>query len=271
MTGSVVAAARAFDAIADRFDERFSPWRSVAAQRNAVRADLLAAFPPGATLIDIGGGTGEEAAWLADHGRQVLMTDAAPNMVRVATSKFAHRPLARAQVAAAEDFEHLAAARADESLFDGAYSNFAALNCVTELGPFARGLARMVRPGAPALLVLFGTACPGEVLVEGLRGRPRAMFRRLARGDVPARLGGHAFSVRYHRRRDVVAALQPWFTLRARRGIGVLVPPSAAEPWISRHPRLLGALEWTDRVVSRRCAGLGDHVLYHFVRTDVAA
>ena len=92
-----------------------------------------------------------------------------------------------------------------------------------------------------------------------------------ARGDVPARLGGHAFSVRYHRRRDLVAALQPWFTLRARRGIGVLVPPSAAEPWISRHPRLLGALEWTDRVVSRRCAGLGDHVLYHFVRTDVAA
>ena len=34
------AAAAAFDAIAERFDERFTPWLSVAAQRRAVRAAL---------------------------------------------------------------------------------------------------------------------------------------------------------------------------------------------------------------------------------------
>jgi len=47
----------------------------------------------------------------------------------------------------------------------------------------------------------------------------------------------------------------------------VTVPPSAAEPWISHQPRLLGAMETIDRVLSRPLALLGDHVLYQFRRT----
>jgi hypothetical protein len=49
------------------------------------------------------------------------------------------------------------------------------------------------------------------------------------------------------------------------------VPPSAAEPWISRHPGLLGLLKAADRVATRPLAGLGDHVLYRFVRTNEPA
>jgi hypothetical protein len=61
--------------------------------------------------------------------------------------------------------------------------------------------------------------------------------------------------------------LAPDFRLRARKGIGVAVPPSAAEPWISQHPRLLDALERADRAIARPLAALGDHVLYRFERT----
>jgi hypothetical protein len=63
--------------------------------------------------------------------------------------------------------------------------------------------------------------------------------------------------------------MQPWFRAAGRRGIGVFVPPSAAEPWISRHPRLLSALEAMDREVAGALAPLGDHVLYRFDRTSV--
>jgi hypothetical protein len=49
-------------------------------------------------------------------------------------------------------------------------------------------------------------------------------------------------------------------------GVGVFVPPSAAEPWISRHPRLLSVLERLDSRLSAPLAALGDHVLYRFVR-----
>ncbi len=249
----LASAAQAFDAIAGSFDARFIPWKSVEAQRRAVRRALAEAFRPGARLIEIGAGTGEDAAWLATRGRDVLMTDPSPAMIAAATSKFG--ALVRCAVAAAEP------------LFDGAYSVFAGLNCVSDLTGFGRGIARLLEHGAPMLLVMFGTCCPGEMVVETMRARPRNAFRRLPRGDVPARLSGRDFTVRYHRRADLVRMLGPWFRLESREGIGVFVPPSAAEPWISAHPRLLGLLEAADRLAARPLAYFGDHILYRFVRT----
>ena len=264
-------AALAFDTIAEGFDDRFGAWLSVAAQRRVVRRALAEAFPVGARLLEVGGGTGEDALWLVERGREVVLTDASPAMARVAAAKLAGHAGASVEIAPAEALDDMAGELAGSRPFDGAFSNFAALNCVDDLAGFGRGLARALRPGAPALLVLFGTACPGEMLVEGLRGRPRNMFRRFAKDEAPARLGGRTFTIRYHRRKDVERALSPWFAPVARRGVGVFVPPSAAEPWISGHPRLLGGLEALDRLVSRPLAGLGDHILYSFVRTDAGA
>jgi hypothetical protein len=154
---------------------------------------------------------------------------------------------------------------------DGAFSNFAALNCVTDLAPVGRGLAPLVRPGGRVLLVIFGVCPPGEWIVQLLRGDPRAAFRRVSSGVIVARMGGRHFPVRYHRGRDLVRAMAPAFRLTRRLGIGIFVPPSAAEPWISGHPRLLRSLERIDRLASRPLAILGDHVLYEFERTCPAS
>lgn len=256
-------AAQAFDSIAANFDERFDPWQSVAAQRRAVRAELLSAFKPGSKVLEIGGGTGTDAAWLAATGCDVLLTDVSPAMVRQAQAKFIGRAGLSAKAAGAGELGQLGLEKAS---FDGAFSNFAALNCVEQLDPFARGLARLVRPGGTVILVFFGTCCPGEWIVEALRGRPHAMFRRFTRNPAAARLGGNHFNVRYHRAAELKKAMAPWFDHAGTRGIGVLVPPSAAEPWISGHPRVLSALEALDRRLSAALAPLGDHVLHRFVR-----
>lgn len=263
------SAAIAFDAVAPEFDARFGAWASVAAQRQAVRGALLRAFPAGGRVLEVGGGTGEDAAFLAAQGFDVLLTDASPAMVALAQVKLA--PLgAQAQVAAAEEMENFAARRliATGELFDGAFSNFAPLNCVDDLKPFARGLARLLKPKAPALLVIFGTCCPGEIITEVLRGRPHSALRRFRSGQVPARLSNRAFHVVYHRRAALEREFAPWFALEKRLGIGVAVPPSAAEPWITQHPRMLAGMKLFDRLLSRPLAMLGDHVLYQFRRTD---
>ena len=121
------------------------------------------------------------------------------------------------------------------------------------------------------MLVIFGTCPPGEWAVQLARLDVRSAFRRASKGDVHARLGGRDFTVRYHRAADVTRAFAPWFRMVRRTGVGVFVPPSAAEPAISRFPRLLAALEAMDRVVSRPLARFGDHVLYHLERRDVSA
>lgn len=267
---SLRPAAIAFDAIAPTFDSRFGGWLSVAAQRRAVRAALMREFPSAGRILELGGGTGEDACFLAERGYDLFLTDPSPAMVEVARSKL--EPLSmRAEVAAGEDTElfaeqHLAAGG---ELFDGAFSNFAPLNCVADLSPVASGLARLLKPGAAAMLVLFGTFCPGEIVTEVLRGRPHLALRRLMRGEAPARLAKREFHVVYHRRRALMRAFAPWFVLEKRIGVGVTVPPSAAEPWISQHPHLLGMMETVDRELAGPLAILGDHVLYQFRRTDL--
>lgn len=261
----LLPAGAAFDAVADTFDERFGDWLSVAAQRQAVRERLLAAFPEGARVLEIGGGTGLDAQWLVERGRQVHLTDPAPAMVRAAAERIG------AEAVELLGAEQLATLAARGERFDGAFSNFAGLNCVDDLAPVAGALGELVRPGGQAVLVVFGSVCPGEMVTEAVRGRFGNVFRRVSRGAVPARLGGHHFTVRYHRGRAIAAAMRQWFTLAETRAIGLFVPPSAAEPWISRHPRLLGAMAAADRVLARPLAPLGDHILYRFVRRGAAA
>lgn len=268
VTPSLRPAAVAFDAVAPGFDERFGAWRSVAAQRRAVRTALLRAFPAGGHILELGGGTGEDATFLAEHGFNVLLTDPSPTMVALANAKLALLG-SKAAIASGEELVDFAANHlsAGGALFDGAFSNFAPLNCVADLRPVAHGLAQMLKPGAPAMLVLFGTFCPGEMVTEVLRGRPHEALRRFKRGKVLARLAKREFHVVYHRRAGLLRAFAPWFVLEKSLGIGVTVPPSAAEPWISEQPRLLDTMEKLDRVLNRPLARLGDHILYQFRRT----
>jgi SAM-dependent methyltransferase len=270
MMAGLRPAAIAFDAVAPIFDSRFGAWQSVAAQRRAVRAELLRVFPQKGRILELGGGTGVDATFLAKRGFEMLLTDPSPTMVNLAQARLA--PLGSlAKIAAGEEMEEFAANHlaGGGAQFDGAFSNFAPMNCVADLGPVARGLARLLKPGASAMLVLFGTFCPGEMIVEALRGRPHQALRRCKRSEAPARLAKHEFSVVYHRRAELMRAFAPWFVLEKRVGIGVAVPPSAAEPWISEHPHLLAAMEKFDRGFARSLAMLGDHVLYQFRRTNL--
>ena len=268
-SGVVAAAVAAFNAIASVFDERYSAWASVAAQRRAVRRELLRVFAPGTSLLELGGGTGEDALFLAAQGRHVLVTDGAPAMVECTAMKAVRAGATSWVRTRCVPLEQLDGFTAEGESFDGAFSNFAALNCVQDLGAVARALARALPADAHALLVLFGPFAPGEVLVQLARGDTRAAFRRLSRGDVPARLGGRNFSVRYPTPAAVARAFAPYFELTRTRGIGVFVPPSAAEPAISGQPRLLSWLETLDRVAAAPLAWLGDHVLLDFRRTTV--
>ena len=271
-TNALPPAVRAFDALAPVFDERFGAWKSVAAQRRAVRRALLAGFSKDARLIELGGGTGEDALFLAKAGRRVLVTDGAPAMVARVRAKAREAGLSGRVTAERTTLEELDAWAATRgAMFDGAFSNFASLNCVTDHASVARGLARLLPPGKHALLVVFGPCCPGEVLVLLARGKVRAAFRRLARKPAPARVGGETFAVTYPSPGALARAFLPWFHLRRMLGVGVFVPPSSAEPAVSRFPRVLEALERLDQLAARPLALLGDHVLLDFERTDVSA
>jgi ubiquinone/menaquinone biosynthesis C-methylase UbiE len=260
------AAATAFDRVADSYDELFT--RSVIgrAQRKQVWSRLDAAFQPGQRILELNCGTGKDARHLAERGVSVVGCDASSSMIEVA--KGTHPPASAAGNLewlhlAIEDLHFLSKQRP----FDGAFSNFSGVNCLTDLRPVAENLAGLVKPGGRVLLCLWSHVCVSEVAWYLLRGEARKAFRRFS-GQATARIGEITFAVFYPTHGAVRRAFRPWFQLTSRRAVGLFVPPSYTEPWMRERESLLTRLEWLDR----SCAdwpilrNIGDHMLLEFVR-----
>lgn len=266
MTVSRCVAGMAFDGIARSYDELFTRTAIGRAQRAQVWIELLSAFPHGARILELNCGTGEDARFLAQRGRSVVACDASAEMIRVAEDSTASTGMSAA-------IEYLQVANEDLGLlnaqapFDGAFSNFAGLNCLADLRPVARNLATMVRPGGRVLICLWSRVCAGEVAWFFLHGQGKKALRRIF-GKATARLGGSTITVAYPKISRVREMFEPYFKLEKRRAIGLFVPPSYVESWAQKNARALTRLARLDRAFAAWpiLRAIGDHVLLEFVR-----
>ncbi len=254
----------AFDAAAGDYDATFSSSLIGTAMRRAVWRRSDACFAPGDRVLDLGCGTGEDAVHLARRGIRVTATDRSAAMVEVARRKVADAGLGAmvdVKQAAIEDLEEMIGCG---SPFDGAWSNFGALNCVADLPAVARALGNVLRPGATAVLCVMGPLVPWEWAWFLARGRPREAFRRLRRGGVLWR----GLEVRYPGIRALRRTFAPAFRLRRVAAVGALLPPSYAESWAVRHPRAVARLDrWERRFeTTPPLPWLADHYLAEFDR-----
>ncbi len=258
-----------FDLVAENYDRVFTDSQIGQAQRTAVRRVLEKEFHRGHRVLEIGCGTGEDACFLGERGVKVVACDSSPRMVAVTAHKVAMRGLrhlVKPHLAEADEIDGL------EDSFDGAFSNFGVLNCVSDLPALSKILGRLLRPRATMVLCLMGPCCFWEIAWYLARGNPQKAFRRLPRGGVTARVaGGPSVRVYYPRVSSLARAFAPYFRLRAIKGVGVLVPPSYLEFWAERFPRLLRFAVHADAVLER-CPGvrlLADHILLTFDRGNV--
>jgi len=197
-----------FDRIAESYD---AAWTSTAAgtnQRDAVWRVLDKLFAGGCHILDVGCGTGADAVHLISRGVRVTAIDPSAAMVSIACAK-------------GIDARQIAIEELDGS-FDGAMSNFGALNCVEDLAATGRELARLIRPSGHLAICLIARFCLRETLHFLRLGQARKAVRRW-RGRAASSLG---LTVHYPTVRRVVRSLSPHFTLQSRTGIGLLVPPS---------------------------------------------
>ena len=281
-----------FDAVAETYDDQFTDSLIGRAQRQAVWRELDRAFRPGDRVLELNCGTGVDALYLASRGVEVLACDSSARMIEVASQRLrraggallaaseletesgAGSSALRTKLRAPVRFEVLATEeigtlRGSVAPFDGAFSNFAGLNCVEDLAAVSRDLAALLKPGARMVLCLFGTRCVWESLWYLVHGQPRKAFRRMrSAGDV-ANLGdGATVLVRYPSVRALRRLFSPEFQLKAWKGVGVAVPPSYVEPLARRSAGVLGFLVKLDRCLASVpfMRGLGDHVVLVFER-----
>ena len=259
-----------FDAIAEQYDATFSSSIIGQLQRGAVWDALVKSFRPGSRILDLGCGTGVDACFLAERGMNVIACDKSVQMLRVAGRRIAGLPHTAGSVQLrllpAEELSILSI----DGRFDGAYSNFGAVNCVGDIAKLASDLGLLLKPRANLLLCLIGPVCAWETVWYLLHGNPGKAFRRFHGRSVPAKLeGSEAFDVYYRSVRSIQSVCAPDFCLKSIRGIGVAVPPSYVEPWARRFPAIVRLGASADRYLGfcPGIRGLADHVLLRFERT----
>jgi len=240
-----------FDRVASRYDELWTNTDTGRLQREAVWRHVDPLFPAGSRIIDLGCGTGEDAVHLSEAGVRVSAFDASPEMVRASRVRGVD-----ANLLAIEELHRLS------GNYDGAISNFGALNCVSGLAELRGPLARLIRPGGHLAICLMGRFCLWETIHFLSRGQVRKASRRWGGRSDSVSFG---LSVTYPSVRRVWQALTPDFILIRTAGIGVCVPPSYV---FGLTPELLAQCDAIDRLIAHRrfFRTLSDHRLLVFVR-----
>lgn len=262
------SAAEYWDVAAETYAQDFTDTVIGRTRREAVWRELDRVFLPGRRVLELNCGTGIDAVHLAGKGVRILACDIAPRMVELA-----HERARAAGLSEAVDFrvlptEDVGALHA-EGPFDGAFSNFSGLNCVDDLGAVARNLSRLLRPGAPLLISMMGRFVPWEIVWFLAQARPGKALRRFE-WRTPHSVQHGALKVQCPAASEITNLFTPHFTLRNRKGIGILVPPSYAEPWVRRFPKTIQALAKVDRHLSAvpGLRSLADCALFEFSRHE---
>lgn len=232
------AALHAFDESARAYAGTWGADPLARVLRARVLAVCAGLFPSGSRILDLGCGPGLDAVALTALGLRVIGVDASPAMVAEARS--------RGVDARVGDMTGLGGA---EGPFDGALSDFGAINCLPSLHPLGDALADRLPAGAPLVLVPMGRRCLAEDLALLARGR------RPRRRDGPVRVGAAHVPVRFLDARRVAAEL-PAFRLVSVAALGALVAPPDLGGRPGRRSRLEARIATWPLVRS-----LGDHTL----------
>jgi SAM-dependent methyltransferase len=172
--------AAGYDALAGAYDAQLAPAGWV---RERLWARLDALFPPGARVLDVTAGTGLDAVHLAGRGVRIVACDVSPAMLGKLRAK---EPAIETRLA---DFNDLGALNGLAGL-DGILSTFAGLNTALDLRPFARGAARLLRPGGGLFVHLLNRWPALDLLRQAAGLHARALWQSLVSDRRQVSLGG---------------------------------------------------------------------------------
>jgi SAM-dependent methyltransferase len=252
---------RAYDSIAADYDGPVGNNVLAQAMRYRLWREVERQVPPGGRLLDLGCGTGLDAAHFADLGSQVVATDWSPQMVLRAGQRMGARGL-RARVTVQrlgiQELNQLASEH-----FAGIYSNLGALNCAPQLELVARNCARLLPPGGALIVSVAGRSSPWEWAHYAASGSLRQARRRAAAYPVPLDFNGHTVWNRYYAPREFAEIFAPYFTLRHYQGMLLLAPPPPLIDLYGRLGRVGRALLRLDQRAGRLplARDIGDHFL----------
>jgi ubiquinone/menaquinone biosynthesis C-methylase UbiE len=252
-----VAVRDAFNLHAPAYDERFAHSAAGQAMRQAVWDAADKVLPAGARLLDLGCGTGEDAIRFAQRGHRVTAVDIASEMIGKLILKARAAGMADRIDARTADLESL---EPPVERFDAIFSNFGAINCLSDLSILRDLATRALRPGGHLILVSMGGLYPLETMAFLAKGDMARAFRRFGSAR-SATIEGRQFPVWYYSPRVLGRTLGDRFSRTQLLGIRAFLPVPGLEH-LDRYMllRLFGRLD-AAFTRGRFTAAFADHYL----------
>ena len=217
------------------FDAIYALNTIVAYKRERVRTHLSKYLTANNFILELNSGTGEDAIWFAQQGHRVHATDISTGMQRMLQQKVKTASLDHKitnELCSFTELQHLN----QKGPYDMIFSNFAGLNCTSELDKVVQSFYSLLKPGGVVTLVVLPKFCLWEFLLM-FKGKFKTAFRRFSgKNGTTAYVEGTNFKCWYYNPSYISNNLKNEFELLGVEGLCTLVPPSYIEHFAEKHP-----------------------------------
>lgn len=250
---------RAFDAHAQNYDATVETNALLQNMRAALWREVTRRVSPPARLLDMGCGTGIDAAYFARRGYTVTAIDASREMANQTRNRIARENLdVRVENFGANELEKLG-----NEKFNAIYSDLGPLNCVADLEAVSKQSAAHLQSNGYLIFSIMARICPIEVLYFTLRGDFKQAARRFPREMIPVNLENGIVWTRYYDPKVFYKSFANEFQLITYRALNLFLPPPYLIRWYQRTGNFTKPFSWLDRHVSTLpfFRNMGDHFL----------
>jgi ubiquinone/menaquinone biosynthesis C-methylase UbiE len=217
------------------FDELYASNTIVNYKRERVRSHVLQYLKPGASILELNSGTGEDAIFFAQQGFRIHATDISAGMQQVLKQKVAANGLEDLISNELCSFAALGGLK-NAGPYDYLFSNFAGLNCTAELEKVLASFHGLLKPEGTITLVILPKFCLWETLLI-FKGKFRTAFRRFfSNKGSNAHIEGVHFKCWYYNPSYITSGLKNTFSVQSIEGLCTLVPPSYIKGFAEKHP-----------------------------------
>ncbi len=225
----------AFTRQSEIFDEIYSGNTIVNYKRDRVRSHVLQYLAPHSRILELNSGTGEDALFFAQNGHKVHATDISAGMQQQLKRKIELNGMDGNVTTELRSFTKLSELT-KQGPYDLIFSNFAGLNCTSELDKVLKSFNSLLNPGGIVTLVILPKFCLWETLLV-FKGKFRTAFRRFfSRNGTKAHIDGAYFKCWYYNPSFIIKNLGDYFELMSTEGLCTIVPPSYIEGFAEKYP-----------------------------------
>jgi len=236
------AVEKAFNKQSSVFDEIYSSNIIVQYKRQRVREHVQQWLSTQNKILELNAGTGEDAVWFAQQGHFIHATDISEGMQEKLAKKVIQNELESRISYELCSFTELKSLK-NKGPYDLIFSNFAGLNCTSELDKVLYSFSPLLKPGGFVTLVILPKFCMWETMMF-FRGKFKTAFRRFfSSKGVKAHIDGKYFTCWYYNPCYITRLLKDSFDVKSIEGLCTLVPPSYLENFPIKRPALYNWLK----------------------------